>query len=172
MNAGTHLGESCSRLMKVEACDLLKTPSGTLETYQGAKLSFEYRRNLFLSEGAVVYAAEWSVDQRAPAQVKALIDETLARRKATQPIDYPSCGSVFKNPKAHGLHAWQVIEKVGLKGHQVGEAQYSEKHCNFIVNLGKAKASDVYALIQMAKTRAREQLGIELEEEVRYLGTV
>src|SRR5690606_17942122 len=97
------------------------------------------------------------------------IDGILARRKATQPVDQPSCGSVFKNPKASGKRAWQVIEELGLRGHRVGNAEFSNKHANFIVNLGQASFDDVYSLIQMAKTRAREELGIGLEEEVRIL---
>jgi UDP-N-acetylmuramate dehydrogenase len=102
--------------------------------------------------------------------VKSKIDETLTRRKATQPIDYPSCGSVFKNPKAAGLSAWQVVDKLGLRGHQIGEAQFAEKHSNFIINLDRAKAADVQALIELAKTRAQSELGITLEEEVMYVG--
>jgi UDP-N-acetylmuramate dehydrogenase len=102
--------------------------------------------------------------------VKAAIDELLVRRKSTQPVDLPSCGSVFKNPKAHGISAWQVVDKLGLRGHRIGGAQFSEKHSNFIVNTGGAKAADVRGLIELAKSRAKAELSIELEEEVRYLG--
>jgi UDP-N-acetylmuramate dehydrogenase len=99
-----------------------------------------------------------------------MIDETLARRKATQPLDYPSCGSVFKNPKEAGLSAWQVIDRLGLRGHRIGDAQFAEKHSNFIVNLESARATDVRALIELAKRRAMEELGVRLEEEVMYVG--
>ena len=73
------------------------------------------------------------------------------------------------NPKAHGLRAWEVVEKLGLRGHQIGNAQVSEKHPNFIVNLGGATSSDVRALIDLIKSRALSELGIELHEEVRIL---
>jgi UDP-N-acetylmuramate dehydrogenase len=100
--------------------------------------------------------------------VKAILDETLARRKATQPIDYPSCGSVFKNPEGH--RAWQIIDQLGLRGHRIGDAQFSEKHSNFIINHGGAKAADVRALIELARTRAQAEFGVTLEEEVIYVG--
>lgn len=166
MNAGTHLGETKDHVKRVEAYGATRE----LMTYDGTALKFEYRKNLFLPANAIVWAAEWEIKREDPARVKAVVDETLARRKATQPIDAPSCGSVFKNPKAHGKHAWQVVDQLGLRGHQVGGAQISEKHSNFIVNLGGARASDVRALIDLVKTRARAELGIEMEEEVLYLG--
>ena len=98
-----------------------------------------------------------------------MIDETLARRKSTQPIDYPSCGSVFKNPRESGMRAWEVVEKLGLRGHRLGGAQISEKHPNYIVNLGAARAADISDLIQLVKERAKRELGIIMEEEVIYL---
>ena len=101
--------------------------------------------------------------------MKAAIDLTLARRKATQPVDFPSCGSVFKNPKAHGKHAWQVVDELGLRGHRIGQAQISEKHSNFIINLGQATADDVRRLIDLVKDRSLRELGIPMEEEVLLL---
>jgi UDP-N-acetylmuramate dehydrogenase len=171
MNAGTHLGETQSKLKKVEVFSLSQTDahSAELQTFQGDQLQFEYRKNLFLPRGSLVWAAEWEIQQGDPKSVKAVIDDTLARRKATQPIDYPSCGSVFKNPKAFGISAWQVIDRLGLRGYQVGGAQFAEKHSNFIINLGNAKASDVRALIELAQERAQKELGIRLETEVIFI---
>jgi UDP-N-acetylmuramate dehydrogenase len=172
MNAGTHLGETQGRILRVEAY-ALSSPSNSqdgLTIYEGNQLQFQYRKNLFLPKDSVVWAAEWSIQKEDPRKVKSIIDETLARRKASQPIDYPSCGSVFKNPKAHGVSAWQVVDRLGLRGHQIGNAQFAELHSNFIINLGNAKASDVRQLIQLAKARAAQELGIPLEEEVIYLG--
>jgi UDP-N-acetylmuramate dehydrogenase len=102
--------------------------------------------------------------------VKAAVDATLQRRKATQPIDLPSCGSVFKNPRESGKNAWQVVDALGLRGHRIGGAEFSEIHSNFIVNRGDARAADVRALIALAKSRALAELGIALEEEVKYVG--
>jgi UDP-N-acetylmuramate dehydrogenase len=172
MNAGTHLGEACEKLRMVEVYPLRGAWAG--DSYEplrfsGEDLKFAYRRNFFLPECSVVWAAEWEIVAEAPGRVKQVIDETLARRKATQPIDYPSCGSVFKNPRESGLSAWQVVDKLGLRGHRVGDAQFAEKHSNFIINLGNARAADVKALIDLAKTRALAELGVKLEEEVLYI---
>ena len=93
------------------------------------------------------------------------ITKNLKQKKQTQPLEYPSAGSVFKNPKSKP--AWQYIKELGLAGKRIGNAMFSEKHSNFIVNLGNAKASDVINLIQLAKTEAKEQLGVSLEEEIQ-----
>ena len=92
----------------------------------------------------------------------------LERRKASQPLEYPSCGSVFKNPE--GASAGALIDEVGLKGSMCGGAQISEKHANFIVNKNKACASDVLALIKRAQEKVKEHYGIELQPEVKFLG--
>ncbi|HTL11622.1 MAG TPA: UDP-N-acetylmuramate dehydrogenase [Bdellovibrionota bacterium] len=167
MNGGTHLGEAKDALESIEAFDLA---TGTWRRISHDGFVFSYRHNGFLGPAEVVYETVWRYKAEPAAAVKGRIDETLARRKATQPIDKPSCGSVFKNPREAGLHAWQVIEKLGLRGHRFGEAQFSEKHPNFIINLGKATAADVRALIDLAKSRAASELGVKLEEEVKYLG--
>lgn len=169
MNAGTHLGETQSRLTRVEIISLLD-PDGKVQVFEGKDLQYQYRKNFFVPRGGIVWKAEWIVDLKNPTEVKSQIDETLTRRKSTQPIEYPSCGSVFKNPKAAGVSAWQVIDRLGLRGFQIGGAQFAEKHSNFIINLGNAKASDVSHLIDLAKKRAHEELGISLEEEVIRIG--
>ena len=166
MNAGTHLGETASRLCGVKAIDL---STGRDLSFTGDQLVFSYRHNGFLPPSALVTSADWEITPSEPSSVKAVIDETLARRKATQPIDQPSCGSVFKNPKESGLSAWQVIDKLGLRGHQVGGAQVSEKHSNFIVNQGTANAADVRALIELVQIRAKSELGITMETEVIFV---
>lgn len=167
MNAGTHLGESAAIALQVTAWDW---DAGMERTYDGAALQFAYRRNLFLPPRAIVLSADWRIQREEPATVRARLDEVLARRKQTQPIDLPSCGSVFKNPRSSGLRAWEVIDRLGLRGHQIGNAQFSPKHPNFIVNLGGARAADVRALIELAQTRARAELSVELETEVVSLG--
>ncbi len=113
---------------------------------------------------------EWRLAREAPSVVAKSLSETFERRKATQPVEFPSCGSVFKNPHASGLRAWQVMDRLGLRGYRIGNAQFAEKHSNFIVNLGGASAMDVRRLIELAKSRASAELGIVLEEEVRFLG--
>ena len=138
----------------------------TLNSTQKNDFSFKYRKNLFLPADSIVWSVEWDITPEEPSVVKARIDDILSRRKANQPVEYPSCGSVFKNLKDTGQSAWQVIQQLGLRGHQIGNAQFSEKHCNFIINLGGATAEDVKSLITLAKQRAAQELGVELEEEV------
>lgn len=176
MNAGTHLGEIKDLVQKVETVKIgSKTESFEISTHVPGLKSFSYRSNHFLTPGELITHAEISYFPEDPTKVKAEIDELYQRRKLTQPVDFPSCGSVFKNPKGvsgekgSGLNAWQAIDQVGLRGHRIGNAQISEKHSNFIVNLGDAKAEDVKALIDLVKRSVKEQLGIELHEEVRII---
>jgi UDP-N-acetylmuramate dehydrogenase len=168
MNAGTHLGEAAQVLTEVQIFSLFD--GGELRTLAGPDLRFAYRKNLFLRPGDLVWSAKWKFFPEAPETVRKKIEDVLVRRKATQPLEFPSCGSVFTNPKSAGIHAWQVIDKVGLRGHRIGNVQFSEKYSNFILNLGGAKAADVLALIRLAQREAREKLNIDLEPEVRFLG--
>lgn len=101
---------------------------------------------------------------RARAEIKRLLE----KRIASQPLDLPNAGSVFRNPP--GDFAARLIESCGLKGHRIGGAQISEKHANFIVNTGGATAADIEALIELAKTRVAEKCGVELVTEVRIIG--
>lgn len=96
------------------------------------------------------------------------IKELLQRRLATQPLDQPNAGSVFRNPQ--GDYAARMIEACGLKGRRIGGAMISDKHANFIVNLGSARAADIERLIELAETRVKEKFGIVLEREVRIVG--
>ncbi len=133
-----------------------------------SELEFGYRCLHGLAPRAVVTAASFEVEPSDPACVRQTMKQHLAHRSETQPVTQPSCGSVFKNPA--GDHAGRLIEAVGLKGETHGAARISERHANFIVNLGGAKASDVLALIQKTRACVAERTGIELEPEVRVLG--
>ncbi|MBU6152856.1 MAG: UDP-N-acetylmuramate dehydrogenase [Bdellovibrionales bacterium] len=170
MNAGTHEGEMSDVILRSEWVNLTED-SDSLQVHSRVHEvgDFSYRRNHFLQPHDLLTHIEIRYEPEEPARVKSKIDELYQRRKASQPVEYPSCGSVFMNPKAHGLRAWEVVEKLGLRGHQIGNAQVSEKHPNFIVNLGGATSSDVRALIDLIKSRALSELGIELHEEVRIL---
>ena len=97
-----------------------------------------------------------------------MMQELLERRRLSQPISVPTCGSVFKNPE--GGFAAQLIERCGLKGHQIGNAKVSEKHANFIENLGGASASDIELLIDFIQDRVEREHGVRLETEVRIVG--
>jgi UDP-N-acetylmuramate dehydrogenase len=176
MNAGTHLGDMRSLVTRIESVTLgLSDRELPLNHHIPNSNSFSYRRNHFLNAQELVTHVELKYHAEEPALVKTTIENLYQRRKITQPVDYPSCGSVFMNPKGKsgeggaGLNAWQVIDQLGLRGHRIGDAQISEKHSNFIINLGDAKAADVIALIELAKSRAWNECGIELHEEVKII---
>jgi UDP-N-acetylmuramate dehydrogenase len=99
---------------------------------------------------------------------QARIKELLERRSATQPVQQPNCGSVFRNPPQD--FAARLIESCGLKGERIGNAQVSEKHANFIVNLGQATAADIEALLHYVQVQVKERHGVWLQPEVRIIG--
>lgn len=168
MNGGTHLGEAADLLLEVRTFNFEK-PDSPLQTYAGAELRFSYRKNHFLHPGEIVIDSLWKKNLGVPEKIREKLDGLFRRRKETQPLEFPSCGSVFKNPKESGLRAWEVIDRLGLRGHRIGNAQFAEKHPNWILNLGEASANDALALIQLAKKRAKTELGVHLVEEVRIL---
>jgi len=171
MNAGTHQGEVKDALLSVETMMINPQEPEEGRTLSQNEMLLEYRGNRFLKSGEIIYSGNWRIEPSSqPAAIKENIAELFARRKNTQPLDFPSCGSVFKNPKASGLAAWEVINRLGLRGHRIGNAQFSIKHSNFILNLGDAQAADVLALIDLATVRAKSELGIELTLEVKLLG--
>jgi len=165
MNAGTHLGELGDRVREVEVA----LPDGTLARLTPADIRFSYRR-AHLPAGAIVTRA-WlriETDPTTVASDREKVRHHLDRRKATQPLDQPSCGSTFKNPT--GDAAGRLIDISGLKGHRIGGAQISEKHANFIVNTGGATAMNVYDLICLARRTVHDQHGVALEPEVHAIG--
>jgi len=168
MNGGTHLGESSDRVLEVRSFDFSK-PGEPIRVRRGGELSFSYRKNSFLSPHEIVIDSLWKLERGDPSTIREKLDTLYRRRKETQPLDFPSCGSVFKNPRDSGLRAWEVVEKLGLRGHRIGNARISEKHPNWILNLGGARANDVIALIELVKSRAKRELGITMVEEVRIL---
>ena len=162
MNAGTRLGEMKQLLTRVE----LATADG-IGFVPAADLRLAYR-HCELPAGAVVTRVECRLRPGDVAASRAAMEADLAHRRSTQPLHQPSFGSTFWNPP--GRFAGRLIEAVGLKGHRVGGAMFSERHANFIVNLGEATARDVLALIRLARTRVEERFGVRLETEVRLLG--
>ncbi|MDP9238414.1 MAG: UDP-N-acetylmuramate dehydrogenase [Chloroflexota bacterium] len=133
-------------------------------------LGLMYRGSAFTRgefSGRVVLSAEITVTPRDALLLVRKIAAYDAQRLDAQPRGRNS-GSTFKNPAGH--HAWELIDKVGLRGTRMGDAQISEKHCNFLVNLGAARAADVYALMREARRRVKEQFGIDLQNEVELVG--
>jgi UDP-N-acetylenolpyruvoylglucosamine reductase len=132
------------------------------------ELGLEYRRSR-LRHGEVVARAEFRLAPRPPAEIKATVADLQARRKAAQPTNKRTFGSVFKNPR-HDLTAGRMLEACGLRGFRLGGAQISPRHANFIENAGGATTADAVALMAEARRRAREQFGVALEHEVELLG--
>ena len=165
MNAGIGTRELKDVVREVE----VMSPTGrSLRAFSREALHFRYRALTGLAGGSVVVSALLAVEVSDRARVEAESDRLLARRRATQPVDQPSCGSVFKNPRGH--FAGQLIEAVGLKGEARGGAMISPLHANFIVNTGGATASDVLALIGHARALVRLKTGLLLEPEVKIWG--
>jgi UDP-N-acetylmuramate dehydrogenase len=133
-----------------------------------SELGLSYRRSE-LRHGQVVLHAELRLRPRPSEEIKAEVRELNARRKAAQPTNRRTFGSVFKNPE-HDLSAGRMLERCGLKGHRIGGAQISPKHANFIENAGGARTADALALMTEARRRAHEQFGVRLEHEVEFLG--
>ena len=163
MNAGA-FGEEVEGV--VESIQVL-TPQGKLATKHRSELAFSYR-NLSLPEKSIVVRACFRCERKSREMVSRKVSDYLKMRKATQPLEYPSAGSVFRNPSND--YAGRLIEEAGLKGKKVGGAMISPKHANYIVNTGKAKAEDVLTLMGLAKQRVKEDTGIELETEIRIIG--
>ena len=165
MNAGAHGGETADILVEAEVI----SPDGTVITLRPDDLGFRYRTSDLQGSDRIVTTATFQLSPgHNPADVKAATATDLKSRRETQPYHLPNCGSVFRNPP--GNSAGQLIEQAGLKGHQIGQAQTSTLHANFIVNLGGAKASDVLALIRHTQAVIYERNGIKLETEVKIIG--
>jgi UDP-N-acetylenolpyruvoylglucosamine reductase len=133
-----------------------------------AELGLQYRSSA-LRPGEVVAQVEFRLTPRPEVEIKAAVAELQAQRKAAQPTNKRTYGSVFKNPE-HGLSAGRLLEACGLKGHRIGGAQVSPRHANFIENVDGARSEDAIALMAEARRRAWEQQGVELEHEVVFLG--
>jgi UDP-N-acetylmuramate dehydrogenase len=161
MNAGAHGGEVADHCVAVEVLE-----GGVTRWIPKEQCGFRYRHSDF--EGRVIMAGRWRLSS---GDVEALIrrrKELIQKRNATQPLDLPNLGSMFKNPP--GTYAAKLIEEAGLKGKKVGGIQVSEKHANFMVNLGNGTAADVVQLIDLVKRTVYQHAGIHLELEVRLIG--
>ncbi|AFY51010.1 UDP-N-acetylmuramate dehydrogenase [Nostoc sp. PCC 7524] len=165
MNAGAH--NSCMAQILVSAEVL--SPDGTLETLTPSELGYAYRTSLLQGSDRIVTQATFQLQPGAdPAQVLANTKQHKQHRLSTQPYNFPSCGSVFRNPNPYAA-GW-LIEQAGLKGYQIGGAQVAHLHANFIVNRGGAKASDIFHLIRHIQYEVQERWSICLEPEVKMIG--
>lgn len=130
-------------------------------------IPFRYRAS-GLPAGSVVVQATFALTPGGPTEIRRRISGYLVRRNASQPVEFRSAGSIFKNPP--GEYAGRLVERAGLKGTRIGNAMISAKHGNYIVNLGGARAADVLALVAMARERVRAVTGVDLELEIKVVG--
>jgi UDP-N-acetylmuramate dehydrogenase len=163
MNAGAYGGDIAGVLDRA-----LVVSAGGAEWRTPSEVGLEYRRSE-LAAGEIVAAAEFHLETRPADEIKAQVAEMQAQRKAAQPTNTRTFGSVFKNPD-HELTAGRMLEACELRGHRIGGAQISPRHANFIENAGDARSADAIALMAEARRRALETFGVELEHEVQFLG--
>ena len=165
MNAGAYGSDFSQVLVRA----LVATADGT-GWLTPAELGLSYRHSS-LGHGQVVVQVELRLQRRPPDEIKTVVRELNAQRKAAQPTNRRTFGSVFKNAE-HELSAGRMLEACGLKGHRIGGAQISPKHANFIENAGGARTADALALMVEARRRAHAEYGVELVHEVELLGAI
>ena len=161
MNAGAYGGEICDVCVSV---DVMRA-DGSMETISAVDMDFSYRHSRLEDENAIVVSAVFQLSPKPEAEIREQMQELMGRRKASQPLEWPSAGSAFKRPV--GGFAAALIDQAGLKGFRIGDAAVSEKHAGFVVNLGNATSEDVCALLQAVSDKVFENAQIRLEPEVR-----
>jgi UDP-N-acetylmuramate dehydrogenase len=164
MNAGAYGTAIWPRVAWIE----LALPSGRVTLVDAHEIDYGYRR-VELPPGAVITGAMLKLERRDPRELLERHQLLTTDREGKHPLEYPNCGSVFKNPSRERTAA-MLIEACGLKGHRIGGARISEKHANFMINTGNASAADFYELIRLVRDCVRERHGLELQTEVRLAG--
>ena len=162
-NAGAGGWSTGEALRRVE----LLTEGGEVEDLPAGAFRFSYR-GCSLPAGSVVTRALFGVRREAPDRVRERIDRKLEKRRRSQPLRFPSAGSVFRNPPEGS--AWRLVAEAGLRGKRIGGAEISRLHANFIVNRGGATAEDILSLMNLAREAVLRRTGIELEPEIRTVG--
>jgi UDP-N-acetylmuramate dehydrogenase len=165
MNGGAYGREVKDILVECEV--VLR--SGERRTLALGDLSYSYRHSE-LPEGAIVVSATFRGQPGEPAAIGAEMDRIAAEREASQPLRSKTGGSTFKNPDGH--KAWQLVDAAGCRGLKIGDAQVSEKHTNFLLNLGAATSADIEALGEEVRRRVKAHSGIDLEWEIQRVGVV
>ncbi len=163
MNAGAFGGEVLDKVEKL----MIVNPFGEVILKEKKELEFSYRRTR-IDKGAVIVNVWFSMKLYNRKEIKKRISFYIKLKKQSQPINCLSAGCIFKNPKED--YAGALIEKAGLKGRRIGDAEVSELHANFIINKGNSSASDVMRLIKIIKDKIKDKDGIELEPEIQFIG--
>lgn len=164
MNAGTNTGSFSDILVSVRVL----LDDGTIQTLAMDDSLSRYRR-MQLPERCIILGGFFRLPQSGDVQaLKKSLDDIIRERHVKHPMEYPSAGSVFKNPEGHS--SWKLINDAGLKGYSMGGAKVSEKHTNFIINAGGASSADIYRLVKHVQQRVFDNSGVMLETEIRLLG--
>ena len=163
MNAGAYGGELANVIRSVKYID----ENGQLHESHGTELDFGYRHSIFSGTRDIIISAELELVPAPHAEILEKMRELAQKRRSSQPLDFPSAGSTFKRPKDG--YAAALIDKAGLRGFAIGDAQVSEKHAGFVINRGKASFDDVCRLMEHIKKIVFDQSGIALEAEVRII---
>jgi UDP-N-acetylmuramate dehydrogenase len=163
MNAGAYCSEIADIMIEAEAIDCL----GGLQRVNHRQMGFDYR-HIAISKGWIFTAATFAAPRGARAEIQARMTDIRAARETSQPLRTRTGGSTFANPE--GGKAWQLIDQAGCRGLQIGGAQVSEKHCNFLINTGDAKAADIEALGEEVRRRVLADSGIDLRWEIQRVG--
>ena len=164
MNAGAYKSDMSNLVETVTFLD----ENLELKTLPKEELDFSYRKSLFQKNNYIIISTVLKLTPGDKDEIKALMDKRKQRRIDSQPLEYPSAGSVFRNP-SEDIFAGKLIEDLGLKGYTIGGAQISEKHANFIINIGNATGEDIKALIDLVKSKVKEEYNIDLHVEQRFI---
>ncbi|WP_226038197.1 UDP-N-acetylmuramate dehydrogenase [Aquibacillus saliphilus] len=164
MNAGAYGGEVKDCLHHAVVVDA----NGELLTLTADELDLDYRTSNIPDKGYIVLEARFDLEKGNYDEIKAVMDDLTYKRESKQPLEYPSCGSVFKRPP--GYFAGKLIQDSELQGKGIGDAEVSTKHAGFIVNKDNATATDYIAVIEMVQKTVKENFGVDLEREVKILG--
>ena len=162
MNAGAYGGELKDVIETVTAMDA----DGTVKVFKNADCGFGYRTSIFA--GYVILEVTFRLKKGKKEEIIDTMKDLAGRRRAKQPLEYPSAGSTFKRPE--GYFAGKLIEDAGLKGYNIGGAEVSEKHSGFVINKGGATAKDVLDLVDYIKHQVKEKFGVDLQEEIKLIG--
>lgn len=179
-NAGAYGHEISAVVVSVNVI-YEKNEKYCIEKIDRNQLNFSYRNSKIKEEGYIVFDAELKLKRADKKEIKKIVQDIIKERNDKQPYDYPSAGCVFKNLEGVGCEELEkfsihnkvpvakIIEELGLKGQKIGGAQVSDKHANFIINKGNAKASDIIKLINIIKEKVMDKYGVELEEEIKIV---
>jgi len=161
MNAGAYGGEICQICQQVEVL----TQEGDYKRYGADEMDFSYRHSRLEDSGEIVISATFALEPKPQEEIRERMQELMNKRKASQPLEYPSAGSAFKRPV--GGYAAALIDNAGLKGFRIGDAAVSEKHAGFVINLGNATAGDVKDVLKQVAIKVKDNSGIDLYPEIR-----